>query len=164
MTQTIDTVAMIGSTTRNGLYQISDTAHRSWFDGRPGQLRVTVREMMGERTLSPAALRGMRNLARRAVRGATATELMRVWYSGGQSHATFIVTGDPFDGWTMAGVGCHWTRETRVGETARLSTYAAGAEHGYVLRIGDRDETRHPDLADALDAFDRVDAGLVGIM
>ncbi len=89
--------AEIGTQTRNGLAEITDT---SWDSN--GTLTVTVREMIGgfdgwiggERR----ALRVMRDLARRALieyhPGQTRT--VRTWYTGGQHHATFAVSRNEY--------------------------------------------------------------------
>ena len=80
----------IGDFSRNGLYQITDT---NW--DHNGTLRVTVREMLGERQLSAKAIRAMRDLARRAISHPEKTrsaKLVRSWYAQGQSHATFAVS------------------------------------------------------------------------
>lgn len=82
----------IGDFSRNGLYQITDT---SWDSN--GTLRVTVREMIGEREMPKARLEAMRRFARRALpeyhEGQTkGAATVRVWYAQGCSHATFAVT------------------------------------------------------------------------
>lgn len=82
----------LGDFSRNGLYQITDT---HWDSN--GTLRVTVREMIGERELPKARLEAMRRFARRALpeyrpgqtRGAST---VRTWYAQGGMHATFDVT------------------------------------------------------------------------
>jgi hypothetical protein len=82
----------VGDISRNGLYQITDTA---WDNN--GTLRVTVRELIGERELPKARLEAMRRFARRALieyrpgqtrRASTVT----TWYNQGCSHATFAVS------------------------------------------------------------------------
>lgn len=82
----------IGDYSRNGMYQITDTAWDS-----NGTLRVTVREMIGERELPKARLEAMRRLARRALPeyypGQTRrASTVRTWYADGCSHATFDVS------------------------------------------------------------------------
>lgn len=82
----------IGDYSRNGLYQITDT---SWDSN--GTLRVTVREMIGEREIPKARLEAMRRFARRALPeyrpGQTrSAKTVRTWYAQGQSHATFAVS------------------------------------------------------------------------
>ncbi len=82
----------IGDFSRNGLYQITDT---SWDSN--GTLKVTVREMIGERELPKARLEAMRKFARRALPeyrpGQTkSARTVRTWYATGQMHATFAVT------------------------------------------------------------------------
>jgi hypothetical protein len=80
----------IGDTSRNGLYQVTDTA---W--DHNGTLRVTVREMIGERELSAKRIRAMRDTARRAIahpEDTRSARLLRTWYAQGGSHATFAVS------------------------------------------------------------------------
>jgi hypothetical protein len=82
----------IGTYSRNGLYQITDT---SWDSN--GTLRVTVREMIGEQELPKARLEAMRKFARRALpeyrEGQTrSARTIRTWYATGQMHATFAVS------------------------------------------------------------------------
>lgn len=82
--------AGIGDRTRNGLYEITDT---NW--DHNGTLRVTVRELIGERELSPARIRAMRDLARRALpypEKTRSAKCVRTWYAQGCSHATFWVS------------------------------------------------------------------------
>lgn len=81
------TVLEIGDSNPAGTYVITDT------NLDPEGLRVTVRELMGERGLSRRDLAAMRRLARRACPTADSTRLLRSWFSGGCSHATFLVTG-----------------------------------------------------------------------
>lgn len=81
-----------GDFTRNGLYQITDT---HWDSN--GTLRVTVREMIGERDIPKARLEAMRRFARRALpeyrQGQTrSVRTVRTWYAQGTSHATFAVS------------------------------------------------------------------------
>jgi len=86
------TKVTIGTFSRNGLYQITDT---NWDSN--GTLKVTVREMIGEREMPKARLEAMRKFARRALpeyrpgqtKGAAT---VRTWFANGQSHATFAVT------------------------------------------------------------------------
>lgn len=82
----------IGDSSRNGLYQISDT---NWDNN--GTLNVTVREMIGEQALPKERLEAMRRFARRALPeyqpGQTkSARTVRTWYAQGQSHATFAVS------------------------------------------------------------------------
>lgn len=82
--------ATIGTRTRNGLYEVTDT---NW--DHNGTLRVTVREFIGERELSPGAIRAMRDLARRALPHPHLTRsarCVRTWYAQGGMHATFWVS------------------------------------------------------------------------
>lgn len=80
----------LGDTSRNGLYQITDTA---WSEQVGGTLRVTVRECVGERGLTKTQLEAMRSLARRAQEGTvTGAKTIRTWYADGGMHATFAVT------------------------------------------------------------------------
>lgn len=77
----------IGATSRNGLYVITDT---SWDDVQRTALRVTVRERIGQ-AVGPRDVRAMRDLARRALPGASRTSVShKSWYLGSQS-VTFIV-------------------------------------------------------------------------
>lgn len=85
----------LGDFSRNGLFQITDT---SWDSN--GTLRVTVREMIGERELLKSRLEAMRRLARRALvetyKGQTrSARTVRTFYAGGTSHATFTVSRLP---------------------------------------------------------------------
>ena len=82
----------IGDISRNSLYQITDT---NWDSN--GTMRVTVRELIGERELPKARLEAMRRFARRALpeyhEGQTkGARTIRTWYAEGCSHATFAVT------------------------------------------------------------------------
>jgi hypothetical protein len=80
----------LGDISRNGLYQITDT---SWDSN--GTLRVTVRELIGERGISKARLEAMRRFARRALAHQDQTKsakTIRTWYNQGCSHATFAVS------------------------------------------------------------------------
>lgn len=79
----------IGSVSRNGLYQITDTSP----DSEHGVLRVTVREMIGERNISDKQRDAMRRFARQAVRNATSTRSCREYYADGCTHITFFVSG-----------------------------------------------------------------------
>lgn len=86
------TEVKLGTFSRNGLYQITDTAWDS-----NGTLRVTVRELIGERGIPKARLEAMRRFARRALpeyhKGQTkGARTIRTWYTQGCSHATFAVT------------------------------------------------------------------------
>lgn len=80
---------------RDGLLQITDT---SW--DHNGTLRVTVREMVGER-LHPGerdyreTVRRARRLARRAImypEKTRSSRLLRSWYAEGSTHFTFAVS------------------------------------------------------------------------
>jgi hypothetical protein len=62
---------------------------------------------------------------------------------------------DPFEGWTMAEVGCHWSRELPGGKTAYLSTYHCGDESGYTITV-DYKPVKFPDLASALIGYDQL--------
>ena len=71
-------------------------------------------------------------------------------------------TADPFAGWTMASVGCHWSRQLPDGRVAHLSTGQTPHNWGhpdkcswYDLSVGN-DGGRYETLADALAAFDRM--------
>lgn len=82
----------IGTFSRNGLYQITDT---NWDSN--GTLAVTVREMIGEQSLPKTRLEAMRKFARRALpeyhEGQTkSAATVRTWFANGQSHATFAVS------------------------------------------------------------------------
>lgn len=82
----------LGDFSKNGLYQITDT---SW--NHNGTLSVTVREMIGERSIPKARLEAMRRFARRALPeykpGQTrSARTVRTWYATGQMHATFAVS------------------------------------------------------------------------
>jgi hypothetical protein len=81
----------IGDSTRDGLYQITDTAaDHNYFTDQT--VRVTVREMVGQ-PLTDASLAAMRRLAFRAVDGGRlSSRTLRTWWAGGQSHATFAIT------------------------------------------------------------------------
>ena len=79
--------ASIGSRNPAGTYEVTDTARDDH-----GALRVTVRELMGTRELAPRDVAAMRRLARRALNGAQSARLLRSWYGGGCSHATFRVS------------------------------------------------------------------------
>lgn len=76
-----------GDLSRNGLYQITDMAWNT-----NGTLRVTVREMIGERELPKSKLEAMRRFARRALPSVSGTKTIRTWYAQGCSHATFTLT------------------------------------------------------------------------
>ena len=87
----------IGDSTRNGLYQITDTTHPSIFDGGPNDLRVTVRELYGysnPRNLSRRDVRAMRDLARRAVENPVSAIEVNRFYSQGCVSVTCVVRGD----------------------------------------------------------------------
>lgn len=82
----------IGDYSRNGMYQITDTAWDS-----NGTLRVTVRELYGVSMIGPQMLEAMRRLARRALveyhPGQTRrASTVRTWHANGCSHATFDVS------------------------------------------------------------------------
>lgn len=69
---------------------------------------------------------------------------------------------DPFTGWTMANVGCHWSRQLPDGRMAYLTTWQTPHDwghpdkrSGYALTV-DREGGRYETLADALAAFDRM--------
>lgn len=82
--------AGIGSRNPAGTYEITDTAWDS-----NGTLRVTVRELMGLRELAPRDIAAMRRLARTALmypEKTRSSRLIRSWYGGGCSHATFAVS------------------------------------------------------------------------
>lgn len=64
---------------------------------------------------------------------------------------------DPFAGWTMAFVGCHWSRGLPDGRMVHMSTWQRGRQDGYSLTI-DYERTEYPDLDAALEAFDRMSA------
>lgn len=83
-------VLEIGDLSRNGLYQIVDT---NWDCN--GTLRVTVRELIGERSINAVALRAMRDLARRALMYPEKTRSVRVvrqFFADGSTHVTFDVS------------------------------------------------------------------------
>lgn len=86
------TTAEIGTRSRNGLYEITDT---NWDSN--GTMRVTVRELIGEKELPKARIVSMRRLARRALpeyrQGQTrkSPEVNRVWHNGSW-HITFAVS------------------------------------------------------------------------
>jgi len=80
----------IGDTSRNGMYQITDT---NW--DHNGTLRVTVRELYGVSMVGPQMLEAMRRLARRALSHPDQTRsarTARTFYADGCSHATFAVS------------------------------------------------------------------------
>jgi len=82
----------IGDISRNGLYQITDT---NWDSN--GTMKVTVRELIGEREIPKDRLEAMRRFARRALpeyrKGQTrGARTIRTWYADGCSRATFAVT------------------------------------------------------------------------
>ena len=84
--------AKLGDISRNGLYQITDTAWDS-----NGTMRVTVRERIGEREIPANRMRAMRRFARRALpeyhEGQTRqSPVLRTWYADGCSHVTFAVS------------------------------------------------------------------------
>lgn len=82
--------AQIGSRNPAGTYEITDTNL-----SHDGVLRVTVRELMGVRALSDKDVATMRRLARRALpypEKTKSSRMLRSWYSGGCSHATFAVS------------------------------------------------------------------------
>lgn len=71
-------------------------------------------------------------------------------------------TADPFAGWTMASVGCYWSRQLPNGRRAHLSTWQTPHDwrnpdkrSGYALTVN-YEESRYDDLASALAAFDRM--------
>jgi hypothetical protein len=73
-----------------------------------------------------------------------------------------INTADPFAGWTMANVGCHWSRQLPDGRMAYLSTWQTphnwghpDKRSGYSLTV-DYEDSRYDDLASALTAFDAM--------
>lgn len=77
----------IGDTNRDETLQITDTA---W--DHNGTMRVTVRELIGQRTIDiPAA----RRLARTAIHHPDQTRSSRVlrsWFAEGSTHITFAVS------------------------------------------------------------------------
>lgn len=78
---------------RSGNFEITDT---SW--DHNGTLRVTVRELVGVRTLAETDVRAMRRLARRAISHPDQTRssrLVRAWHAQGGMHATFAVSRLP---------------------------------------------------------------------
>lgn len=82
----------IGTYSRNGLYQITDTDRDT-----NSTILVTVRETIGEHELSTARLAAMRKFALRVLperEGQTKTATtVRVWFNNGYSRATFTVSG-----------------------------------------------------------------------
>jgi hypothetical protein len=84
--------AEIGTRSRNGLYEITDT---NWDSN--GTMRVTVRELIGEKELPKSRVLAMRRLARRALpeyrKGQTrkSPEVNR-FFSGGSWGITFAVS------------------------------------------------------------------------
>lgn len=44
-------------------------------------------------------------------------------------------TPDPFHGWEMWTVGCHWSRLLPDGRKVTLSTWSCGGESGYSLTL-----------------------------
>lgn len=85
----------IGDTSRDGLLQITDT---NW--NHNGTLRVTVREMIGQRWEEyPGGrnnvIRRARTLARRALphpERTRSSKVIRTWVAEGESHVTFAVS------------------------------------------------------------------------
>jgi hypothetical protein len=87
------TTLTIGDRNPDGTLEITDTA---W--DHNGTLRVTVRELFGERSIPANRLRAMRRLARRAIPHpdqTTSSRVLRTWYAQGGSHATFAVSRLP---------------------------------------------------------------------
>ena len=80
----------IGSFSRNGLFQITDTRK----DNVSGELYVTVREMVGDHCLDMkrgAMIKAMRELAKKAADNPTSTRLVYSWYGQNSDHATFAI-------------------------------------------------------------------------
>lgn len=85
----------IGDMSRDGLLQITDT---NW--DHNGTLKVTVREMIGQRWEDyPGGrnnvIRRARTLARRALmypEKTRSSEVVRTWFAEGSSHVTFAVS------------------------------------------------------------------------
>ncbi len=80
----------IGATNPDGLVQITDTAWDS-----NGTMRVTVRELVGERSWSTSALSKARRLARRTLmypEKTRSSRVIRTWHANGQMHVTFAVS------------------------------------------------------------------------
>ena len=86
-------VLTIGDRNPDGTLEITDTAWDS-----NGTMRVTVRELFGEREIPPNRLRAMRRLARRAIHHpekTTSSRVIRTFYSNGSMAATFAVSRLP---------------------------------------------------------------------
>lgn len=79
----------IGDRSHDGLLEITDT-----FWDSNGSMRVTVRELVGQRwTEYPyPVLERARRLAKRTLGNIKTTRLENTWYANGCSHATFTVS------------------------------------------------------------------------
>jgi hypothetical protein len=64
-------------------------------------------------------------------------------------------TVDPFEGWTMASVGCHWSRQLPDGRMVHMSS----GSNGYSLTVN-FERTEYRDLAAALAGYDEM-VGLI---
>jgi hypothetical protein len=62
-------------------------------------------------------------------------------------------TPDPFQGWEMWTVGCHWRRILPDGRRVTLSTWSCGAQSGYSLTLN-YETTKFPGLDEALAAYE----------
>ncbi len=62
-------------------------------------------------------------------------------------------TPDPFRGWEMWSVGCHWSRPLPDGRKVTLSTWSCGDESGYSLTL-EYANAKFPDVEEAMAAYD----------
>lgn len=82
-------------------------------------------------------------------------------YADQRAHDVFWMTAeernnqvsDPFEGWTMANVGCHWSRKMPNGKMAHMSSGSSG----YALWI-DYQRMDFPDLDSVLKAYEELAA------
>lgn len=61
-------------------------------------------------------------------------------------------TADPFHGWEMWTVGCHWSRPLPDGRKVTLSTWSCGGESGYSLTL-EYKSAKIPDVDEAIAAY-----------
>lgn len=60
---------------------------------------------------------------------------------------------DPFAGWEMTSVGCHWSRALPDGRMVHMSSWACGSRSGYML-TADFVEGVFPGLDEAKAAYE----------
>lgn len=67
----------------------------------------------------------------------------------------------PFDGWTQADNGCHWSRTLPDSREVHMTTWGWGATSGYSLTI-DFERRLFPGLDEAKAAFDFLASAAAG--